>query len=109
MKKINYIDKEISTQSLKKLQKRLKRNLSALKKKYKEIIYSIPDNNNKQILFDNYYIIEKITKMLLVESKDNIISVNSNGLPLLGNLIFDLCKSGELPDTDELISAINIF
>ena len=109
MKKIKYLDKDIKQIPLVRLHARLKRNLYEIKKLYKKTIYSHPDSFNEQVLFDNYYIIEKITKILLKSNKKDLISVNKNYQPLIGKLILEICNSNELPNENDLISAITLF
>ncbi len=109
MEKIKYLDKDIKRIPLSRLHQELKHNLYDIKKLYRKIVYTHPDGFNEQVLFDNYYIIEKICKILLKSNKKDIISVNNNKQPLIGKLILELCKGSELPEENNLIIALNSF
>lgn len=97
----------ISSKTIGFLQNILKNNLKSIKRYYKKIVFSVPDSQNEQVLYENYYIIEKITKILLKENINVMISANSDNIPVLGKLILDNCSERDIPSTEELISLFN--
>ena len=93
--------------SLKELNYVLKPHMKGLKKLYKEIIFDSPSNDSQQILYDNYYIIEKHYKMLCKEKNKFEVWTNKKSYPLLGSITLNLCDDSNLPGTDLLTKSIN--
>ena len=85
--------------------KNLKKNLIFFRNNYKKIVLSMPKTQLEQNLYNNYYIIEKIAKILLKENKNYTISI-SNNVPVLGQLILNSCVDGNIPETNKLVSII---
>lgn len=93
--------------SLGELFKNIREQLKILKSHYKKIVFSLPKSQFEQVLYDNYYLIEKFGKLLLKENKSQIVTASSHNVPILGYVIFKNCHNGEIPDTQSLISIIS--
>lgn len=102
-----FAEKFVFKKSVKELIYILKKQMGGLKKLYKEIIFDTPSNDSQQILYDNYYILEKHYKMLCKEQKQYILWTNKEKYPLLGSITLGLCKDMDLPDTEPLTESIN--
>jgi len=81
----------------------LKKKLKDFKELYKNIVLTTPSTQVEQILYDNYYLIEKIGKLLLKENKNTVLSVNEKHIPIFGEVILETCKDGNIPQTDDLV------
>ncbi len=103
------LDNEIREKPLSVLFRDIKHIHSELKMKYKDIIFSAPKNNSEQVLFDNFYLIEKFCKILLKENRKAKLSIGSDGVVLTGAVLFECCKDGELPSTEEISKIINLL
>lgn len=102
-----FADKYVYNKSIKELIFVLKKEMRQLKKLYKEVIFDKPSNDSEQILYDNYYILEKHYKMLCKEQKHYFLWTNKENYPLLGSIVLNLSDESHLPETDEIINAIN--
>ncbi|MFA5657704.1 MAG: glucoamylase family protein [Oscillospiraceae bacterium] len=80
-----------------------------LKRQYRDIVFSAPKNSSQQIIFENFYMIEKFCRLLLRENRKTRLSVNASGCPLTGIVLFSACKEDELVSTDEAVKLINML
>lgn len=88
---------------------KLKKNIKNISAINKEILKRSPDDKDEQVLFDNFYIIEKITKTLFKEDKSIELTVNEYNEPVVGVVILNICNNADMPKTDELIKAFTLL
>lgn len=88
------------------LQTILKKKMKFFKNYYKNIVMSTPKTQLEQNLYSNYYIIERITKLLLKENESFVVSVNEKNVPVFGLTILESCVDGNIPETDVIIENI---
>lgn len=101
--------KDINATDIKSLQKILKRNTKTIKSIKDEIARKSPDNKSEQIILDNFYIFNGITKALLNENGNLKIITDTDGYPLAGKLIMDICHNAEMPETETLVKAFTDY
>lgn len=96
-----------SEKKLEFLFSKLKYSLHKFKELYKSMVLDSPKCHNDQIIYDNYYIIEKFGKLLLKDDKKAVLTVNKAGFPILGEVVLSKSFDGNIPSTDSIVSVIN--
>lgn len=84
-----------------KSMKRIQKNMLALSKEIKELFktsYKAKERSPAvQLLYDNFYLIDRSIKEVLSVPETARILIDDNGNSVLGNIVLESCKDGVLP------------
>ncbi|MFT3951339.1 MAG: glucoamylase family protein [Oscillospiraceae bacterium] len=89
-----------------KLLRRVRREFRALRGEY-AARFAAERTDAQNMIFENFGFIEKNARELLRFDRDTVLTVGTDGLPVLGEAVFAVCRGGELPADEALTAAVN--